>query len=121
MAELVVPPLVRAGLAAHALSPGAGEDPLEQVRLVTEAIRHRLLNRRGRSFGMRLGGHLGVREFDTAFQQLRLSEIALVERLPILVIARGGVLRVGDSVHERCAICAWNQDACSSASGSMGR
>ena len=94
MAGLVVPPLVRAGLAACALSPGAGDDPHDQVRLLTEAIRHRLLTRRVRAFGMRLRGHLGVREFDTAFQQSRLSEIALVERLPILIIARGGVLRV---------------------------
>lgn len=94
MAELVVPPLVRAGLAACALSPGAGEDPLDQVRLLTEAIRRYLLKQRDCSFGARLRGHLGVREFDTAFQRARLSAIARFERLPILVIAHGGVLRV---------------------------
>lgn len=100
MAELVVPPLVRVRLAAHALSPDAGEEPHDQVRLVTEAIRRRLLEWRDHSFGTRLRGHLGVREFDTAFQLLRLSAIARYKRLPILVIARGGVLRVGDIVHE---------------------
>lgn len=94
MAELVVPPLVRAGLAASALSPGAEEVPHDQVRLLTEAIRHRLLARRVHGFGMQLRGHLGVREFDTAFQLSRLSAIALFERLPILIIARRGVLCV---------------------------
>ncbi len=100
MAALVVPPLGCVHLAAHASTPGAGEEPLKQVRLVTEAIRHRLLTRRGRAFGVRLRGHLGVREYDAAFQRARLSAIALVERLPILIIARGGVLRVPISVHE---------------------
>ena len=66
------------------LTPGGS---LDQVRLVTEAIRHRLLGWWDHRFGMRLGGHLGVREFDTAFQQPRLSGIALVERLPVLFIA----------------------------------
>lgn len=102
MAELVVPPLVRGHLAVRALSPGAGDEPLEQVRLLTEANRHRLLKRRGRSFGMRLRGHLGVREFDTALQQPRLSVIALVERLPILVIATQGCPALRDIVHENC-------------------
>ncbi len=62
MAELVVPPLVRARLAAHALSPDAGDEPLKQVRPITEAIRHHLLKWRDHSFGVRLGGHLGGRE-----------------------------------------------------------
>ena len=62
MAELVVPPLVRARLAACALPPGAGEVPRYQVRSVTGATRRRLLGWLGHLFGTQLRGHLGVRE-----------------------------------------------------------